>query len=164
MDEHVKNLLSFYIDNELSPNDQVKCKNHLKECDECREDYLYLKKMKEGLAESYEGIQAPEELELTIMEQITSNPIPYEKRISFRVPIGIGAASLLFLMFIMMGWFTTWMKIGTSILTMGITFYHALSLLMASLPYIIEIVGVITVILSVLFTYTLQRVYSTEEY
>lgn len=70
MAEHVRELLSAYIDNEVNRDEEELVRNHLKHCEECRESLYELELLKDNVFYAYENIEVPVGLEASIMNRI----------------------------------------------------------------------------------------------
>ena len=73
-------LIMDYMDFNISQEDEFLLKNHLKECDECRESFeLYSQMLEEFSLDKKNIIQAPEDFEINVMEKIENIESRYIK-------------------------------------------------------------------------------------
>jgi len=71
---HVKELISEYIDDELSDSERQLVENHLNTCDECRNLTEELLSMKQSIFSTYQSIEIPDGLEQKVMVQVNKQP------------------------------------------------------------------------------------------
>src|SRR5262249_16006398 len=86
--EHFNNLLSAYIDGELSKRQTRKVEAHLTQCGRCMEDVAELRRVRALLKSSYSGEPAPGFWIETIQRaQTISVPQPVRPHPAFRAPV-----------------------------------------------------------------------------
>ncbi|HET7577704.1 MAG TPA: anti-sigma factor [Bacillales bacterium] len=70
MADHVSGLLSAYLDQELDDKEKERVEQHLENCPACHEELESLAALKKQIAFAYETVEAPDGLEMAVMDKI----------------------------------------------------------------------------------------------
>lgn len=73
MSNHIEDLISAYIDNELTENERQQVEEHLHKCPECSAVLTDLMEIKNEVFTTYRSIKAPETLEDMVIQYIVSS-------------------------------------------------------------------------------------------
>jgi len=137
MAEHVKELLSAYIDNELTEDDVHRVREHLKTCEECRDSLYELQLLKENIYYAYENVEVPVHLETSIMDKIyaleqETNPRNYfafwiTGFVAMVLLAGMAALVAPFMYFIA--------RFIYKLASIGFKIWHTVPIVMSAIPY-----------------------------
>ncbi len=98
-------LMMDYMDLTITEEDEFLLKNHLKNCDECRESFeLYTQILEEFTIDANNIIKAPEDLEINIMEKIENiQPRYIKEKVNKNIIayVSLGMTSLFISIFIL---------------------------------------------------------------
>ncbi|MGE8206938.1 anti-sigma factor family protein [Heyndrickxia sp. NPDC080065] len=150
MSEHVSDLLSAYIDEELSEEESMKVKSHVTNCHLCSDELHNLIELKNEISMLYDTIPIPDKhFEETVMSKI--NNISFGKSVSQKVfTWGISIICILMIFIIMAKVSSVLYVIGTilsSFFNIGIGLFHAAAAAITSIPFVLEIIAVTTLII-----------------
>ncbi|WP_181444491.1 anti-sigma factor [Bacillus sp. 03113] len=147
MNEHVNQLLSAFIDDELENEQRKKVENHLAICPFCHSEYMELEAIRKELFSFYQSIEVPDyHFEKAVNEKLNRSSFSYQKITWLMTFL---ASFLVFMLY---------MKFGTTLYA-GITFtsafvgvcisfFHVLVSILATIPFLLEIL-IITLIIVV---------------
>lgn len=136
---HVGDLLSAYIDGELTEIEHVMVENHLNHCNECRELADDLSALSGQIYTSYQSIEPPYFLEQKIMSSIVGQPP------SVKVPryLHVAAIILVFFFTVTLSVFAfLGMGVLSSVASVLVGLLHVIPVLIAAVPLLLSgIVG-----------------------
>lgn len=97
--EEMLEQISLALDGELSPEEQARLWQHLKECGECRETYEALKRIQNVLGE-LEEVEPPQDFANKVMERVreeraVTKVLPFWRRPQGKALAGLAACALL---------------------------------------------------------------------
>ncbi|HET7657478.1 MAG TPA: zf-HC2 domain-containing protein, partial [Bacillales bacterium] len=137
MSEHVKDLLSAYLDAELNDPDAQKVAQHIKQCQECWKELKELDELRGQIAFAYRSIEAP----VGFVEQILADieaPNPESGKVSAykKWAIALVAVFVLTLLSMQMAPF---LSLGAAMVTfvfnIGFEFLRFISFVISKIPY-----------------------------
>jgi anti-sigma factor RsiW len=137
MDEHVKSLLSAYLDQEVSDEEAERIAAHLESCKECREAFDELKAVKNGLFSLYNAFDLPSGFPASVMSRINEADIP--PFINRRFAVMAGFLTLVMLSVFVAGTYPvlyTVMKLASLFVMIGMTLLRAAAVVAGALPYL----------------------------
>ncbi|MGD8189593.1 anti-sigma factor family protein [Brevibacillus ginsengisoli] len=156
MDNHVQELLSSYLDNELSHEERIWVESHLKTCEECQVFLYELSSMRNYIISTYQEIEIPEDLELQVMAHLnkaTSSPIGLVAIAS------LASLSLLVLLPILL----IGMGVFSSVVTIFGSLLHLATVIISSIPTVITAISAFSVVLVVFSIWSLRRLLLLKE-
>jgi predicted anti-sigma-YlaC factor YlaD len=160
MAEHVKELLSAYIDNEINRDEEEKIPRHLKECEHCREALYELQLLRENVFYAYESIVVPDTLETSIMGQI-QGPEQESLAVSPLAGWATGLVAMLVLatmVMIVAPFMYVVARILSIFATIAVKILHTVPIIIDAIPYFSTVLysgAIVLIIISVWFLYRL---------
>ena len=137
MSEHIGELLSSYIDDEVSEIERDRVERHLENCLECKSEYLQLIRIHEQFQAAYQMIEIPEAIEENVFARIQQNRVPS----SFSLFTGASFFILVALGFGIMAasgpFATAGIYIVQTLFSIGRGLVFALSSLLSAVPYML---------------------------
>jgi len=159
MAEHVKDLLSAYLDHELDDVEQKRVEHHLSHCSECRQEFEKLALLKQQIYMAYGSVQAPEGLEQAVMENIR------QRQFAYGIGKWVAAAVAALLAIVVVMTMSSIVYFGTAIVSavvnIGFSLLHMIPFIVSSIPSLLGIVLVTAVILIIVSLWSLHRLLET---
>jgi anti-sigma factor RsiW len=157
--EHVDELISAYLDNELTEAERVLVELHIGTCKECRalvEDFLA---MKSQLFTVYQSIEIPDNLEQRVLASLEQKPKTTTRRYTVVPWVLTGSAVTLLLLFMVSLSPLATLSIGlfSSLVTIMVSVLQVVPVFAASLPSLFIGIAGVTVFLLFLLIWSLRR-------
>ncbi|SEB46081.1 zf-HC2 domain-containing protein [Paenibacillus sp. GP183] len=158
MANHPDDLLSAYIDNELSANDRMRIEEHLGSCDQCQSLLDELREMQLQVIKNYLAIDAPFDFEQRVLKTIENKTAsPSLTKVWFALPaaaivcfIGIGlVVGALFL------------KLSSWVIKILVALTYVLSSVVTSLPTLLAATILFSIFVLVVASFSLRRLLRT---
>ncbi|WP_161798217.1 anti-sigma factor family protein [Aneurinibacillus tyrosinisolvens] len=151
---HIEDLLSGYIDGELTEEQRMLVEHHLRRCEECRETVDEISAIRNQVYTTYQSIEIPSFLEQKIISSIFSEPV-YGKLRAY-IP---AAAILSVVFFVLILSSATFVSIGfiSSLASAFIGIVHIVPLLVSSVPLLLQAVVGTALVLMLLSLWSLRR-------
>ncbi|MGG1575875.1 anti-sigma factor family protein [Fictibacillus sp. NRS-1165] len=164
MHDEIKELLSAYVDDELSRDERIKIEVHCRICDECRDEVQELIELKEQLYTAYQ-VPVPEEwqIEQAVLEQIQGESSP-GRLLCWK---WIAAAGLSALLIINILWTLTpvllkSIQVGMTLTSISYSLVHSVFAVAGGLPNLLEVILVLTLIILAASGWSVRRLLSTK--
>ncbi len=141
MSEHIGELLSSYIDDEVSEIERKWVERHLENCLECKREYLQLKMIQEQFQTAYQMIKIPETIEENVFAKIQQNRTPRSFPLLNGVAIFILVALAVGILAASGPFATAGIYIVQTIFSIGRGLIFALSSLLSAVPYMLGVVS-----------------------
>ncbi|HEX6922274.1 MAG TPA: zf-HC2 domain-containing protein [Bacillales bacterium] len=168
MAEHVQNLLSAYIDDELDERDRKQVESHLRNCPRCLQEFEELRTLQQQLYTVYESVEAPDEFEISVMEKIEGQRLDSSHNRENQLvkwAIAIFAASLMIVVFIYMApLIYLGLTLASTSVTIGFHLLHTVSQIVSSIPYLLGTLLVGAAILIVLSLWSLHKILESQDH
>lgn len=161
MSNHIEELISAYIDNELSENERQQVKEHLENCPECYEVLNDLMAIQSQVITAFQSFQAPDTLEDNVIHAINSDAPAYivKQRNWFLIPM-LSALCFVAIAFVLTGSFL--FNLGSIVFKIIFNLFYAFSSILGSVPYIsVGLVG-FSLLLIIASSVSLKRLLKTE--
>jgi predicted anti-sigma-YlaC factor YlaD len=137
LSEHVEELISAYIDEELLDTEQKKVEAHLNSCEECHRLMSSMLSLKEQVFVSYQSIEAPHHLEQQIMERIEHSVLEQTQLHQLLWVILIPPVLLISMFFFFFSKsFYFGAKVVSTMFKMLLGLFHILSIVFSITPYL----------------------------
>lgn len=161
MSEHIGELLSLYIDEEISGDEKCLVEKHLSNCPDCQNELYELSFLKNQLTAEYQFLDIPDLIEDQIMAKISQRSAVNTSRIFNRNALLVMITfSLLFI--VMTGPFLTMgLHIFHTLISIGSGLVYAIPSILSAIPYVIEVVSIILFVLIILAVIALRFVVKT---
>ncbi|MGV3487298.1 MAG: zf-HC2 domain-containing protein [Tuberibacillus sp.] len=166
MAEHVKELLSAYLDNELNDEDTRRVHEHLRNCEECRDSLYELQLLKDNIFYAYENIDVPVNLEASIMDRIfvmeqdASPKNDFAVWVTGAVAFVIMASMAAFIAPVM--YFIA--RFTYKLASIGFTVLHTVPIVVSAIPYLSYILYGGAIILIAISSWLLYRLLLSNAY
>lgn len=150
MNEHVDELLSAYLDDELSEIEKIKVKNHLALCGRCDAALHELQEIKEGISLLYGSIEIPDfQFENAVMAKIKElNP---KNSIYYKWIVGLPTLFMAMIIAICLFAFSDIVFVGVTVVSemvkIAVSLSHALVSVLSSIPFLLEVFAITTIII-----------------
>ncbi len=150
MNEHVDELLSAYVDDELSEKEYIKVKNHLEICSRCTGIFHELQEIQEGISFLYGSIEIPDiHFENAVMAKIKEiNP---KASIYYRWIVGLPALFMVIIIAISLFAFSDLFYVGVTVaselIKIAVSLSHTVVLVLSSIPFLLEVFAITTIII-----------------
>ncbi|RUS46977.1 anti-sigma factor [Cohnella sp. AR92] len=157
MKEHPFEWISAYIDEELDPAERQRMDLHLAQCESCFDLVTELRDMKNEVAMHYERIEAPEGMEVRILqavEAVERKPSTLTKAGSLSIPL-IGLTVLVALSFF---YGSILVKLITVAVKFMVTAAYVVSHVASSIPAVWVTALAIAIGISLLSGFSLRRI------
>ncbi|MDF2904433.1 MAG: hypothetical protein K0S25_2071 [Bacillus sp. (in: firmicutes)] len=164
MHDHVKSLLSAYVDDELDSEETSIIDHHVALCEECKHELDHLMFMKKEIMALFHFVEAPDEqFEQSVMKEIAD--LSWKKRNVFR-PLLLGSTFafvfLFGLVFLKMGHFLfIGMKLATAFVKMALSVVHALVAISSSIPSIFGVFIITSLIIIAISGWSIRYLLET---
>lgn len=159
MAEHVRDLLSAYLDQELSHEEQRQVERHLNHCLACQEEMEVLASLKEQTALAYAAVEIPEGIEEAVMAKIAEHQRAFYVASAARKWGSVVLAALLAVLL-----YNQIAPAVSFILAMGYRFLQVISFLVTSTPYLLGIVFAVAIMLIIFSVWSLRRLLGAETF
>jgi predicted anti-sigma-YlaC factor YlaD len=164
--DHVEELLSAYIDHELTEEEAHRVRDHIKTCESCRETLYSLQHVRDQLHDAYEKVEVPASLEQAVMASIAV----LERKTGVANGFGIWLAGVISL--IVMGATAALMapiliaiaKFLYKLAGIGIKIWQTVPIVVGAIPYFTVILYGATIILIIVSVGLLLRLRFTGSY
>lgn len=136
MNNHVHELLSAFIDGELTEDERKKVAEHVANCPQCSKELKELQWLKQELFAAYHSIEIPDvQFEHSIMNKMEqlSSPNRFVRRI-ISVMVLLMAAVILFKMGTVL---YVAIMLASSFMNIGLSLLHALASVLAAIPFLL---------------------------
>ncbi|XJZ28797.1 anti-sigma factor family protein [Bacillota bacterium Lsc_1132] len=156
MSEHIGEMLSSYIDDEVNEIEREWVERHLENCLECKSEYLQLKMINEQFHNAYQMIEIPAGIEEMVFTRIQQNRAPR----SFRLLNGMAILIIVALAFAVMAasgpFATAGIYIFQTLFSIGRGLIFAISSLLTAVPYMLGAVSAFMLVVVALSIVTLR--------
>ncbi|MDQ0497063.1 zf-HC2 domain-containing protein [Paenibacillus brasilensis] len=135
MSDHIVDLISAYMDNELTKHERQQVEEHLYNCPECFAIFNDFMMLKNDVLQTFRSIEAPETVEETVLQAIR-NPVPSNpSRERYWIFVPLLISLLIFvIVFTLVGSFT--FKLASVGWKVFMNLMFAVGSLLASDPYL----------------------------
>lgn len=159
MPEHVKDLISAYLDEELNGMEVQHVEHHLSRCPECRKELAELKELREEMTFAYSSIEAPDGFVDSVMAEIgTSSPVS-KKFEAFKK--WIIALLVIFMVTVLSMQIAPFLSLGAAMVTFvfnfGFELLRFISFIISKIPYMLGFVCAVAGSLILLSLWSLKR-------
>ncbi|MGG5254391.1 sigma-70 family RNA polymerase sigma factor [Neobacillus sp. SM06] len=137
MSEHIGELLSSYIDDEVSEIERDWVERHLENCLKCKSEYLQLIKIHEQFQAAYQMIEIPDGIEKNVFARIQQNRAPSSFSLFTGASIFILVAFSFGIMAALGPFATAGIYIVQTLFSIGRGLVFALSSLLTAVPYMV---------------------------
>lgn len=137
MSDHPTERLSAYMDEELEKEERLEVERHLAACASCRALLSELQELQAQVAQYYVQAEAPDTLELNIMEALDNKETAKNSAASTVTKpstVVVPAAGFLVLAFLIYHYGAVWLKLFTVLFKFTITAAYVFSHLASSIP------------------------------
>ncbi|MGV3466269.1 MAG: anti-sigma factor family protein [Heyndrickxia sp.] len=165
MNEHVDELLSAYIDDELSEMEREKVKNHLELCTRCDAEFHELQEIKEGISFLYGSIEIPDfQFENAVMAKIKElNP---KTSIYYRWIVGVPTLFMAIIIAISLFAFSDIFYVGVTVasemIKIAVSLSHTFVSVLSSIPFLLEVFVITTIIIVGLSVWSVRYLLRTK--
>lgn len=143
MSEHIKELLSDFMDNEINEDERQMIEKHLAVCTDCNNWFRELTTLRKQILATYQMIEVPSTIEGNVLEKIQGVSIKKYSGVLNRIAI------IMFFAFGIMFLVTT-----SPFLTVGLPIFHtiysiargliyAIPSIISAIPYVVEVITVV---------------------
>lgn len=161
---HINDLMSAYLDNELSYDERKKVEEHINHCSECYGLYENLSLMNNNLTETFQSIEPPKGFEKRVMEEINhSMIIAYQARAQV-TSLGVLASSLVLVLlylkynpFIFLGF-----KLTSTMTDIALRVFQTVTVIFSDLPFAIGGLIIFSVILLSIAGWSLRHLLTSK--
>ncbi|MBS4174080.1 zf-HC2 domain-containing protein [Bacillus sp. FJAT-49736] len=165
MNEHVDELLSAYIDDELSESEFQIVKNHLAVCDRCEDELQALRNMKDGLALYYSSIEIPDfQFENAVLAKI--NNLNLKSSLYYKWVVGLPTLFLTIMIAICLFAFGDIVFVGVTVISeivkIAVSLSHAFVSILSSIPFLLEVFAITTIIIVGLSVWSVRYLLRTK--
>lgn len=165
MNEHVNELLSAFIDQELSDSESIKVNNHLAVCTQCQDEVDELQAMRERISFFYGSIDIPDfQFENAVLNKIRelkpTNLIAYK---------WIAGGTIIFFAIILSIFLFTFgnalymgITFASEFIKIGVSLSHAFFSVLSSIPFLLEVFAITTIIIVGLSVWSVRYLLRTK--
>ena len=166
MSEHVKDLVSAYLDEELNEIDAQKVEHHLKLCPSCRNELEELVQLREELASAYSSIDAPVGFVDQVMAEIeASDPVSMKFRVFKKWAIALAVIFIVAMLSLQLAPFIAFgAAMVTFIFNFGFELLRFISFVISKIPYMLGVVCAVAGSLILLSLWSLKRLLGMQMY
>jgi predicted anti-sigma-YlaC factor YlaD len=158
MTNHLGDLLSAYIDNELGESDRHRVEEHLSSCEQCQLLFEDLLELQLQVSNAYQTIEAPHDMEFQILERINRKSLtPTVAAGWFAVPVA-GLICLTAIL-LLIGPFLS--NLFSIMLKFLMVFIYVLSSMVTSAPSLLLGTVLFSVIIVIISSFSLRRLLTT---
>lgn len=156
MSDHLGELLSSYIDEEMTEIEKEWVERHLETCGACKDEYVQMMMMKHQFQEVYQMIELPEGIEDKVFAKINSNLAPRSFGFLNGTAFLIMVALAVVLSLISGPIVTVGVYIVQTIFSIGRGLMYAVPSLLSAIPYMAAAVSGFIVIIIIMSIFTLR--------
>ena len=165
MNEHVDELLSAYLDDELSEMEYIKVKNHLTTCNRCEESLHELQKVQEEISLLYRSIEIPDfQFEHAVMAKIKE--LSPKNSIYYKWIVGLPTLFLAIIIAISLFAFSNIVYAGVTVISeiikIAVSLSHTLVSVISSVPFLLEVFAITTLIIVGLSVWSVRYLLRTK--
>lgn len=140
MSEHMKELLSDYMDDELNEMEKERIEKHLAICSDCNNRLQELMSLREDLVKAYRQIEIPAMIEEKVLEKIQLTSIRrYSGVLNMLAFLALFAFGVM-LFVTTSPFFTVEMPIFQSVYSIARSLIYAIPSIISSIPYVVEVI------------------------
>jgi predicted anti-sigma-YlaC factor YlaD len=150
MSEHIGELLSLYIDDEVGEDEKNRIEKHLAQCQQCQNDFLELTMLKNQMYAEFQFIDIPDNIEDQVMAKISKTIlVKHSQTVNRTAPFVLIAFGILFMVatgpFLTLGLhiFHTFFSIGRGLI-------YAIPSILSAIPYVLEVLSIVILVLIIL--------------
>lgn len=165
MKEHVRELLSPYVDDEVTNEERSLVETHLQDCAECRAFMEDLTRMRSAIFTAYHSIEIPDSIEQHVVAAIQTNTTVLQPAQIKASRYGL-AAFVAFLLLSLLGLSPLGLfGLGflASMLHLFIRLLQVLSTLLGTVPFLVEGISVFSVAVLTVSAWFLRRLLMMEK-
>lgn len=159
MAEHVKDLLSAYLDEELNKNEVQKVDQHLKACPACRKELKELNLLRDRIFSAYSSVDVPVGFVDQVMAGI-EKPQPVSEKFSVFRKWAI-ALVVVFILAVLSMQLAPFISFGAAMVTFVFNFGYEMlrfiSFIISKIPYMLGLVCAVTGSLIMISVWSLKR-------
>lgn len=156
MAEHVKGLLSAYLDQELNESERHQVERHLNGCLECRRELEAFEMLQTQIAFAYESIEVPSGFEENLAENIEKQQRKQSGIQKWTLAF-VGALLVAAILLELAPVLSLGAAMTTFVVHTGYDLLKIVPFLVSSLPYMLGAVCMVAVLLIVLSLWSLRR-------
>ncbi|WP_416827353.1 anti-sigma factor family protein [Ectobacillus polymachus] len=160
----VEELLSAYVDDEISSDERMKVEEHLRTCESCQQQVQELTQMKQNISRAYFDVLPDDHFEALVMENISSykEQLNRRKRRIHASVLIIGVALILFIFLQTSSALFAFFQVFFSFLHVSMSLIRAFVTIVSSVPTIIGTIVMSTVFVLIFSSWSIHRLLRTK--
>ncbi len=156
---HLEDLISAYIDDEISDQDRLMVEEHLENCPQCCELMESLTTVRGLVSTAYRSVEAPGLLEQKVLAAIGRDKTAPSPAYAITLPWGVAMAAILlmFIFFSQSPIVIFGFGVVSSLMHILVRLLHVLTVFIITVPYLLAEIAVFAIILSLVSGWSLRR-------
>lgn len=162
MSEHISGeLLSSYFDEELNEKENAMIERHLSACPYCQDDLNHLTSMKKQIKSDYLLVEIPDSIEDRVMAKIQQSIIESSSSSLNRTAFFVVLTFVIIALCAAGPFFFLGVHVLNTLFSIAKGLIYAIPSLLATIPYMIEVISAVIFILIVLAIFILRYLVNT---